>query len=54
MRQAWRDLPVKKCSGCAAPFEFWCDDNHTLQSNITVDRLDNNLPHTKDNGQLLC
>jgi len=42
------------CKFCRAPFETYVDENHFVQSNLTVDRINSLLPHEKCNSQLLC
>jgi hypothetical protein len=43
------------CSGCKHPFILCLGVNEdSTKSNITVDRIDNNLPHIINNCHLLC
>jgi len=39
---------------CGEPFEYYIDEKNTVVSNVTCDRLNNNLCHSKLNCQLMC
>jgi hypothetical protein len=41
------------CSGCILPYELYVK-NSKVYSNITADRIDNNICHRIDNIKLLC
>ena len=42
------------CSYCYAGFDIDFDDDHYMTSNLSVDRIDNELPHTISNCCLAC
>jgi hypothetical protein len=44
----------KYCLFCKKHYELYLDENSTVVSNITVDRINNKLAHTKNNSQLCC
>ena len=44
----------KTCSYCSIPFEFDVDEDELMTSNLTVDRINNDKPHTKANSCLCC
>jgi hypothetical protein len=44
----------KTCSYCSVPFEFDVDEDEQMTSNLTVDRINNDKPHTKANSCLSC
>lgn len=44
----------KYCLFCKKHYELYLDENSTVVSNITVDRINNKLAHTKNNCQLCC
>ena len=46
-------IESKCCRICRTPYETIAR-NGEVRSNLTVDRIDNTLPHNKDNCQLLC
>jgi len=50
----WRKLPTKCCPSCRTPFEKYLNEYNQVRTNVTIDRLNNNLSHVKDNSQLLC
>ena len=43
-----------KCEMCYKDFEIFIDGDNNVNSNMTVDRLDNSLAHIKTNCQLAC
>lgn len=54
INEQWRALPTKCCPMCICPFEKYLDDSNKVKTNITVDRIRNDLPHLKSNSRLLC
>jgi len=42
------------CKVCSKAFELYLDNDNNVQSNITVDRIDNSLAHIKTNCFLSC
>lgn len=55
IKEAYSKLPVKACSCCRTPYETVIEQGTgTVTSNLTVDRIDNDLAHLKTNCQLLC
>ena len=42
-----------KCIKCGTPFYFHLD-NSIIDSNLTIDRIDNSIAHVKSNCQLMC
>jgi hypothetical protein len=42
-----------KCAICKGPLKISADD-HCITSNVTVDRIDNQLAHTRGNCKLSC
>jgi len=44
----------KYCLFCKKHYELYLDENSNVVSNITVDRINNTLPHVKSNSQLCC
>jgi len=44
----------KYCLFCKKHYELYLDENSNVVSNITVDRINNTLPHIKLNCQLCC
>ena len=42
------------CLGCNKYLEINLDENNDVISNITIDRIDNKLPHIQKNCQILC
>ena len=49
------DLFNKKefCDNCRVKYHLYVNDG-SVYSNITLDRIDNSLSHTKNNTSLLC
>ena len=43
-----------QCPLCFKSYELFINDNNNVISDLTVDRIDNNLPHIKTNCRLLC
>ena len=53
----WFSNEFKKCTTCfhcQKSFEFKLDDDNFVNSDLTFDRLDDSLGHTKDNLVLSC
>ncbi|DAC81756.1 TPA_asm: S1H [Trichoplax MELD virus] len=53
----WIQLQLEKCTSCPlcnTLFEATIKKDKTVNSNITVDRIDNKLPHVKSNCRLMC
>jgi hypothetical protein len=44
----------KTCPLCKCLFETRIDGDNMVKSNITVDRINNMLPHVKENCRLMC
>lgn len=44
----------KYCLFCKKHYELYLDENSSVVSNITVDRINNKLAHVKNNCQLCC
>ena len=42
------------CVHCQDPFEFMVDRDKNISSNLTFDRIDNSICHSKDNLVLSC
>ena len=42
------------CSGCQKYLEINLDENNDVESNITIDRIDNTKAHIQKNCQILC
>ena len=47
-------IKYKQCSLCNADYYMVLDKNNEIFCNMSVDRIDNNIIHYKDNGTLLC
>jgi hypothetical protein len=47
-------LKSSQCSLCFKSFELSINQNNDVISDLTVDRIDNNLPHIKSNCRLAC
>lgn len=47
------DLTVQSCIVCHTPYETYIE-NGKVHSNLTVDRIDSSIAHTKNNCRLLC
>ena len=43
-----------KCSYCLKDLEIFIDNDNTVKSNLTIDRVDNKLPHIKSNCKICC
>jgi len=43
-----------KCEMCCKDFEIYIDTENNVNSNLTIDRLDNSKAHIKSNCQLAC
>ena len=43
-----------KCEMCCKDFEIFIDSDNNVNSNMTIDRLDNSKAHIKTNCQLAC
>ncbi len=43
-----------QCPLCFKSYELFINDNNNVISDLTVDRIDNNLPHIKTNCRLTC
>jgi hypothetical protein len=43
-----------KCELCCKDFEVFIDTNNNVNSDLTIDRLDNSKAHIKSNCQLCC
>lgn len=54
INEEYGKLKIKQCSCCKSPYEVFVDQDGTVKSNLTVDRIDSNLPHLKTNCRLLC
>ena len=53
----WFNQEFSKCASCfhcQKSFEFKLDDENYVNSDLTFDRLDDNLGHVKDNLVLSC
>ncbi len=44
----------KNCPLCHSNYYIALDDENNVRCNISVDRLNNDLEHTKENCNLLC
>jgi hypothetical protein len=44
----------KCCRFCKCYYEIFFNEDSFIVSNLTVDRINNNLPHIKSNSQLCC
>ncbi len=53
IREAYDKLESETCGTCKEPYVTRIV-NGTVESNLTVDRIDNNLAHTKQNSRLCC
>ena len=47
----YANLTVDSCVVCHEPYQTYIE-NGKVKSNLTVDRIDSSLPHTKDNCRL--
>ena len=43
-----------KCSYCLKDLEIFIDNDNTVKSNLTIDRIDNKLAHIKSNCKICC
>jgi len=54
----WIEQRIKtkglKCELCCKDFEIFIDTNNNVNSDLTIDRLDNSKAHIKSNCQLCC
>ncbi|MBS1736426.1 MAG: hypothetical protein JSS98_07425 [Bacteroidetes bacterium] len=54
IKEEYAKLQQKQCACCKSPYEIYVDEDGTVKSNLTVDRIDSNLAHLKTNCRLLC
>ena len=62
IREQYIDVPwfteainnADKCTLCGCGYYMVLDESNNIMCNISVDRLNNESPHHKDNCQLLC
>jgi hypothetical protein len=43
-----------KCSYCLKDLELFIDNDNTVKTNLTIDRVDNKLAHLKNNCKICC
>ena len=43
-----------KCSYCLKDLEIFIDNDNIVKSDLTIDRVDNKLPHIKSNCKICC
>ena len=47
-------MKSSQCALCFKSFELHINENNEVISDLTVDRINNNLPHIKSNCRLAC
>lgn len=56
--EEWINTKIEECNYncmfCKKHMELYIDEYSNVKSNITVDRINNSLPHTKANSQICC
>ena len=45
---------IERCPLCHCMFYIVLDEENNVRCNVSVDRLDNDIEHTKQNCHLLC
>lgn len=53
VKELYAKCEMKCCSCCKTPYETF-NDNGMIKTNMSIDRIDNDLPHIKSNCRLLC